>query len=56
MGLDVVAIYVKDTSIFARFPAPDDVLYFNIDKLLDKEALSILDKVEKMGSKKELKS
>jgi len=52
IGLDVVAMYVKDTSVFARFPVPDDVLYFNIDKLLDKEALSILDKVEKMGSKR----
>jgi len=51
IGVDVVAIYVKDNSVLARFPVPDDVFSFNIDKLLDKEALSILDKVEKMGNK-----
>jgi len=55
IGVDVVAMYVKDTSIFARFPPLDDVLYFNMDKFLEKEALSILDKVEKMGSKRGVK-
>lgn len=55
IGVDVVAMYVKDTSIFARFPVPDDVLSFNIDKFLEKEALSILDKVEKMGNRSGVK-
>ncbi len=51
IGVDVVAIYVRDTSVFARFPFPDDMLSFDMDKFLQKEALSALDKVEKMGSK-----
>lgn len=50
-GMDVVAIYVRDTSILARLPFPDDMLSFDMDKFLQKEALSALDNVEKMGKR-----
>jgi nucleotide-binding universal stress UspA family protein len=51
IGVDVVAIYVRDISILARLPFPDDILSFDMDKFLQKEALSILDNVEKMGNR-----
>ncbi len=51
MGVKVVAIHVIDTSVFARFPFPEDILSFDMDKFLQKEALSVLDKVEKMGKR-----
>ena len=51
LGADVVTMYVIDTSFLARFPSPDDIMSFNWDKILQKEALDALDKVEKMGKK-----
>jgi len=51
LGAEVVAMYVIDTSFLARFPSPDDIMSFNWDKILQKEALDALDKVEKMGKK-----
>ena len=55
LGTDVVAMYVIDTSFLARFPSPDDIMSFNWDKFLQKEALDALDKVEKMGKRMGIK-
>jgi len=49
MDLEVVALYVVDTSLLAKFPAPEDVTSFDIDKFLQKEGLNALDEVEEMG-------
>ncbi|HDS59414.1 MAG TPA: universal stress protein [Thermoplasmatales archaeon] len=49
MDLEVVALYVVDTSLLAKFPAPEDVTSFDIDKFLQKEGLDALDEVEEMG-------
>jgi nucleotide-binding universal stress UspA family protein len=51
LGVEVIALYVIDTSLLARFPAPDEVLSVNWQKLMQKEALAALDKIEKAAEK-----
>lgn len=49
LGLEVIALYVVDTSLLAKFPAPEEVTSFDMDKFLKKEGLDALDEVEEMG-------
>ena len=50
MKVEVVALYVVDKTFLARFPAPDDLMSFNWDKFLQKEAFDVLDDIEEMGN------
>jgi nucleotide-binding universal stress UspA family protein len=49
LDVPATALYVIDTSLLARFPAPEDVTAFNIDKFLQKEGLNALDAIEAIG-------
>jgi len=51
LGVDVTALYIVDTSLLAKFPAPEDITTFDIDKYLEKEGLDALDNIEAMGNK-----
>ncbi len=55
MKVDVMALYVVDKTFLARFPAPDDLMSFNWDKFLQKEAFDVLDEIEEMGNKEGVK-
>lgn len=55
MKVEVVALYVVDKTFLARFPAPDDLMSFNWDKFLQKEAFDVLDDIEEMGNKEGVK-
>ena len=55
IGVDVVALYVVDKTFLARFPAPEDLMSFNWDKFLQKEAFDVLDDIEKMGEKENVR-
>jgi len=51
IGVDVTAMYIVDTSLLAKFPAPEDITTFDIDRYLKKEGHDALDNVEAMGNK-----
>ncbi len=51
LGVDVMTLYVIDTSFLARVPYPEEIVSFNWDAFLKKGAHNALDKVEKMGKK-----
>lgn len=55
LNVDVVALYVVDKTFLARFPAPDDLMSFNWDKFLQKEAFDVLDDIEEMGNNEGVK-
>lgn len=49
LGINVVALYVIDSSLIAKIPSPEELGSFNIDTFLEKEGLAALDEVESMG-------
>ncbi len=49
LGIDVVALYVVDSSLIAKIPSPEDLGSFNVDAFLEKEGLTALDEVESIG-------
>lgn len=50
IGVDVTAMYIVDTSLLAKFPAPEDITTFDIDRYLKKDGHDALDNVEAMGN------
>ena len=51
LNIKAVALYVIDKTFLARFPAPEDIMSFNWDKFLQKEALETLNEVGDIGTK-----
>lgn len=49
LGVEVVALYVVDSSLIAKIPSPEELGSFNVDAFLEKEGLTALDEVEGMG-------
>jgi len=49
LNIDVVAMFILDMSFLSRFPA--EIMPSSIYDFLQKEALSCLDEVEKMGKR-----
>jgi nucleotide-binding universal stress UspA family protein len=54
LGVQVVALYVVDSSLIAKIPSPEELGSFDIDAFLQKEGLAALDEVESMAREEDV--
>jgi len=54
LGVQVVALYVVDSSLIAKIPSPEELGSFDVDAFLQKEGLAALDEVESMAREEDV--